>query len=212
MTRVLTTLENSNDVIIMDINSEMPYGTEVRYKNGEFGGLTITEGFTRHIHFQSISGVPSISRYSYNFYSNNEEYATVSEFGTVLAKSVSKNEVVTIIAVYKLDPSIVFSIDLTIINDVSNEEVVIQTTQIVKISNLLDGKYKVVLNETNCPHPWFQSYNWYIIIPDQMNEIFATIDDYGYISVDGIGGVLLIGNYELNPNVTVKINITFEYP
>ena len=210
MTRVLTTLENSNDVIIMDINSEMPYGTEVRYKNGEFGGLTITEGFTRHIHFQSISGVPSISRYSYNFYSNNEEYATVSEFGTVLAKSVSKNEVVTIIAVYKFDPSIVFSIDLTIINDVSNEEVVIQTTQIVKISNLLDGKYKVVLNETNCPHPWFQSYNWYIIIPDQMNEIFATIDDYGYISVDGIGGVLLIGNYELNPNVTVKINISFE--
>ena len=86
----------------------------------------------------------------------------------------------------------------------------IQTTQIVKISNLLDGKYKVVLNETNCPHPWLQSYNWYIIIPDQMNEIFATIDDYGYISVDGIGGVLLIGNYELNPNVTVKINISFE--
>ena len=97
--RIVTTSEITDQVLMMDPNETLSYGTEVRHNNGAFGGLTITEGFTRHVHFKNVTGVPSVSRYDYTFYSSNLGYATVSEFGTVLAKAVNQDREVKVTAV-----------------------------------------------------------------------------------------------------------------
>ena len=96
------------------------YGSEVRFNEGEFGGTTITEGFTRNLHFISDGYVPSFSRLDYNFYSSNNSVATVSQYGTVLAKPVEEDVEVTITAVYKENPSYIFTKTFIIKNEVKN--------------------------------------------------------------------------------------------
>ena len=207
--RIVTTSEITDQVLVMDIDENLPYGTEVRHNDGEYGGKTITEGFTRHIHFQNVTGVPSVSRYDYSFYSSNKNYATVSEFGTVFAKSVTGNKTVTITAVYKYDPAIIFTIELTIIDDTSNTEKVIETTQTISLSEFENGKYKLVLDENNSPYPWIQYYNWSVFVPCQADDIAVTIDNYGFLTTSGVGTATLTGTYSINPNVTVIIHINF---
>lgn len=207
--RIVTTSEITDQVLVMDINENLPYGTEVRHNGGEYGEKTITEGFTRHIHFQNVTGVPSVSRYDYSFYSSNKNYATVSEFGTVFAKSVTGNKTVTITAVYKYDPAIIFTIELTIIDDTSNTEKVIETTQTISLSEFENGKYKLVLDENNSPYPWIQYYNWSVFVPCQADDIAVTIDNYGFLTTSGVGSATLTGTYSINPNVTLIIHINF---
>ena len=207
--RIVTTSEITDQVLVMDIDENLPYGTEVRHNGGEYGGKTITEGFTRHIHFQNVTGVPSVSRYDYSFYSSNKNYATVSEFGTVFAKSVTGNKTVTITAVYKYDPAIIFTIELTIIDDTSNTEKVIETTQTISLSEFENGKYKLVLDENNSPYPWIQYYNWSVFVPCQADDIAVTIDNYGFLTTSGVGSATLTGTYSINPNVTLIIHINF---
>lgn len=207
--RVVTTSEIADQVLIMDPSYILPYGTEVRHNGGLFGGTTITEGFTRHVHFQNVTGVPSIERQNYIFYSSNTSYATVSQFGTVFAKSVSQDREVTIIAVYKYNPSIIFAIDLVIANDTSNTQRVIETLQTVCLSDFVDGKYKLVLGEYNSPYPWIQYFNWSVYVPCQEDDILVTMDHFGFLTSNGTGNVTLTGEYTINPNVTVIIHINF---
>lgn len=198
----------TTQVLVMDPDSSHTFGTEVRHNNGAYGENTITEGFTRHVHFQNVTGVPSVSRYDYNFYSSNENYATVSEFGTVFAKAVTGNKTVTIIAVYKYNPSIIFTKELTILDDTSNEEKIIETTQIFQLSDFINGLYQVVLDEANSAYPWFQFYNWSVFVPCQENDILVTMDLYGRITTTGAGYATLTGTYTINPNVTVIIHLS----
>lgn len=207
--RIVTTSEITDQVLVMDIDENLPYGTEVRHNGGEYGEKTITEGFTRHVHFQNVTGVPSVSRYDYSFYSSNKNYATVSEFGTVFAKSVTGNKTVTITAVYKYDPAIIFTIELTILDDTSNTEKIIETTQEISLSKFVNGKYKLVLDENNSPYPWIQYYNWSVFVPCQADDIAVTIDNYGFLTTTGAGSATLTGTYSINPNVTVIIHINF---
>lgn len=208
--RLVTTSEITGQVLVMDPSYALPYGTEVRHNDGVLGGTTITEGFTRHIHFQDVKGVPSVSRYDYNFYSSNTAYATVSEFGTVFAKAVTGNKTVTIIAVYKYNPSIIFTKELTIVDDISNEEKIIETTQTIHLSDFANGLYQVTLDETNSAYPWFQYYNWTVYCPCQENDIIVTMDLYGRITTTGAGYATLTGKYIVNPNVTVIIHLSIQ--
>jgi len=208
--RIVVTSEIIDQVLVMDPSYALPYGTEVRHNGGILGGTTITEGFTRHVHFQNIAGVPSVERKDYNFYSSNTSYATVSEFGTVFAKSVSQDCEVTIIAIYKYNPAIIFRIDLVIKNDTTNTLKVIESTQTIKLSDFVDGKYKLLLYEQNSPYPWIQYFNWSIFVPCQETEILVTMDQYGFLTTTGTGSAILTGEYIINPNVTIVINIIFE--
>lgn len=207
--RIVTTSKITDQVLVMDSDENLPYGTEVRHNSGEYGGKTITEGFTRHIHFLNVTGVPSVSRYDYSFYSSNKNYATVSEFGTVFAKSVTGNKTVTITAVYKYDPAIIFTIELTIIDDTSNTEKVIEATQTISLYKFENGKYKLVLDENNSPYPWIQYYNWSVFVPCQADDIAVIIDNYGFLTTSGVGSATLTGTYSINPNVTLIIHINF---
>lgn len=207
--RIVNTSEITDQVLVMDPSYALPYGTEVRHNGGVLGETTITEGFTRHVHFQNVTGVPSVERQDYNFYSSNTSYATVSEFGTVFAKAVSQNREVTITAVYKYNPAIIFTIDLVIVNDTSNTPKVIETTQTIYLSDFVDGKYKLVLDEQNSPYPWIQYFNWSIYVPCQKDDILVTMDNYGFLTTSGAGSATLTGEYTINPNVTVIININF---
>ena len=208
--RIVVTSEIIDQVLVMDPSYALPYGTEVRHNGGILDGTTITEGFTRHVHFQNIAGVPSVERKDYNFYSSNTSYATVSEFGTVFAKSVSQDCEVTITAVYKYNPAIIFTIDLVIKNDTTNTSKVIESTQTIKLSDFVDGKYKLLLYEQNSPYPWIQYFNWSIFVPCQETEILVTMDQYGFLTTSGTGSAILTGEYIINPNVTIVINIIFK--
>lgn len=207
--RIVTTSEITDQVLVMDPSYSSTYGTEVRHNGGALEGITITEGFTRHVHFKNVTGVPSVSRYDYSYYSSNTSYATVSEFGTVFAKAVSQDREVTITAVYKNDPSIIFAIDLVIVNDTTNIQKVIETTQTIYLSDFVNGKYKLVLDENNSPYPWIQYYNWSVYVPCQENDILVTMDKFGYLTTSGAGSATLTGTYTINPNVTIKIHINF---
>ena len=207
--RIVTTSEITDQVLVMDPSYSSTYGTEVRHNGGALEGITITEGFTRHVHFKNVTGVPSVSRYDYSYYSSNTSYATVSEFGTVFAKAVSQDREVTITAVYKNDPSIIFTIDLVIVNDTTNIQKVIETTQTIYLSDFVNGKYKLVLDENNSPYPWIQYYNWSVYVPCQENDILVTMDTFGYLTTSGVGSATLTGTYTINPNVTIKIHINF---
>lgn len=205
--RVLVINDITTQVLVADPSSSHTYGTEVRFNGGEFGGSTITEGFTRHLHFNNIAGVPSVSRYAYTFYSSDSNAASVSQFGTVFAKAVSADTTVTITAVYNNDPSIIFTKSFTIKNDTSTEIIEIVTTQTYSLSNI-DDKYSLVLNETNSPYPWIQYYDWEVFVPDQNNNIIVTMDIYGQITASGPGFVTLTGTYLINPRVNIIINLT----
>ncbi len=111
-------------------------------------------------------------------------------------------KIVTIIAVNRNNP--------TIVNDTSNTEKVIETTQTIKLSNFVNGKYKLILDESNCPYPWIKYYNWLVSTPCQENDIVVTMDDYGYLTTSGVGTATLTGTYIINPNVTIIIHINFE--
>lgn len=125
----------------------------------------------------------------------------------MFAKSVTGNKTVTITAVYKYDPAIIFTIELTILDDTSNIEKVIETTQTISLSDFVNGKYKLVLDENNSPYPWIQYYNWSV---DSINSnISVTIDNYGYLTTSGVGNATLTGTYLINPNVTLIIHINF---
>ena len=75
--------------------------------NKTYNSNIITEGFTRIIYFEN-GKVLSTSRLSYEWYSSNEGVATVTNYGTVLAKNVNSRQTVLIYAVYKNDPLIIF--------------------------------------------------------------------------------------------------------
>lgn len=207
--RIVNTSEIIDQVLIMDPSYALPYGTEVRHNGGGLEGTTITEGFTRHVHFKNVTGVPSVERQDYNFYSSNTSYATVSEFGTVFAKSVSQDREVIITAVYKYNPAIIFTIDLEIKNDTSNTPKVIETTQTIYLSDFVDGKYKLVLDEHNSPYPWIQYFSWSVYVPCQKDDILVTMDYYGFLTTTGAGSATLTGEYTINPNVTIIIHINF---
>lgn len=204
--RLLSTSEITDQVLVLDPNEISTYGTEVRHNGGIYNGTIITEGFTRHLHFENITGVPSTSRYDYNFYSSNNSYATVSAYGTVFAKAVTGNKTVTITAEYKQNIEIIFTIEITIIDDTSNLLNIIESTQNISLSDFVDNKYKIVLDELNSPYPWFQYYDWEISTDSDIN---VSIDSFGYLRTSGSGSATLVGEYTINSNVIVIIHINF---
>lgn len=206
LNRELKTSDIIDQVIVMDMHPQLPYGTEVRHNKKAYGLPTITEGYTRHIHFLNVTGVPSVSRYDYNFYTSSESIASVSSYGTVLAKQVPLDLTVIITAQYKEDLSIIFTIELTILNDDSNEEKEIESTQTVRIDSLENNRYKLVLTELNSVYPWIQEYNFHVV-PNESNTNIATINTFGYITFNTYEDIIVVGQYKINSNVRLKIHI-----
>lgn len=182
-------------------------GTEVLINEGECNKYYITEGFTRNIYLlaEDKFSIP-ISRLDYDWYSSNEAVATVTNYGTVLAMPVTTDTEVTIYAVLKADPKIVYYRTFTVLNDEEEnlEEIILNMSYSYVAEN---GTYRLELTNINCPYPMIQYYSWNII---NNSEETVTMNYWGQISSTGTCTVLIEGTYNLNSRVRLYITLTIE--
>ena len=186
-------------------NQGFPLGSEVTFNNGALLGNTITEGFTRNIYLMVEDRVNDpMSRLDYDWYSSNENVAKVTKYGTVLALNVNENTTVTIYAINKDDPSIVYKKDFVILKETKTEQLVIECNMTYSYSEE-NGMYTLELDFTNCPYPYIGYYVWDI---ESFNGISVDMEHYGLIYSTGPGEALLTANYILNMRIFLKIHLT----
>ncbi len=189
-------------------NQGFPLGSEVTFNNGSLLGNTITEGFTRNLYLMVEDRLRDpISRLDYDWYSSNENVAKVTKYGTVLALNVIENTTVTIYAINKDDPSIVYKKDFIILKETKTEQIVIECNMSYSYSEE-NGMYTLELDFTNSPYPWIQYYTWSVYVPCQETDITCGINMWGEITASGPGYATLTGTYTINPRVTIIINLT----
>ena len=198
---------NINGTLATDpaLNQGFPLGSEVTFNDGALLGNTITEGFTRNIYLMVEDRVNDpMSRLEYDWYSSNENVAIVTKYGTVLALNVNENTTVTIYAINKDDPSIVYKKDFVILKETKTEQLVIECNMTYSYSEE-NGMYTLELDFTNCPYPYIGYYVWDI---ESFNEISVDMEHYGLIYSTGPGEALLTANYALNMRISLKIHLT----
>ena len=186
-------------------NQGFPLGSEVTFNNGALLGNTITEGFTRNIYLMVEDRLRDpMSRLDYDWYSSNENVAKVTKYGTVLALNVNENTTVTIYAINKDDPSIVYKKDFVILKETKTEQLVIECNMTYSYSEE-NGMYTLELDFTNCPYPYIGYYVWDIECADGIN---VDMEHHGLVSSTGVGEALLTANYTLNMRIFLKIHLT----
>ena len=208
LTRLVEYSDNMDSILVAD-----PYytgydlGTEVLFNKGACNTYTITEGFTRNIYLMVEDRLRDpMSRLEYEWYSSNESVATVSSYGTVLARQVEINTTVTIFAVLKEDPSIVYFKEFTILNDEEEELIEIELDMSYSYSEQ-NGTYQLELNNTNCPYPMIQYYDFEVYEWVQEGEFDVSLNYWGQVTATGPGACVIIGTYKLNPRVKLIINL-----
>lgn len=196
----------STNYLLIDPGSGYECGSEVRFNQGAYNNHTITEGFTRMIYINPDVALYGTSRLMYEFYSSNEVYATVSKYGTVLAKSVAGDRQVTIYVVAKESPKAVYKIDLVILNDTSEQPRDLYSTVNHTYSfETTQGKFQFNLTDADCPYPRFQDYMWTFQIVE--GDVNASVDYFGKVNVTGPCILELEGAYLTNMNIYVHITI-----
>ena len=205
ITRIVEYSDNMGNVLVAD-----PYytgydlGTEVIYNNGECDEYTITEGFTRNIYLMVEDRLTDpMSRLDYDWYSSNEAAATVTNYGTVLARPINEDTTVTIYAALKANPSIVYYRTFTILNDEEDDLIEIELNMSYSYS-MENGTYQLELTNTNSPYPMIQYYTWNII---NNSEEIVTMNYWGQISSTGPSSCIIKGTYKLNNRVKLYINL-----
>lgn len=172
---------------------------DINYAYRSYGENTILEGFTRIIYLSNWT-----SRTDYYWYSSNEDVAMVTDFGTVLAKDVSQNTEIKIMAVNKYNPSVVYIKEFVILNDNENynsSPIDINISMMVSVSTLTSINF----GNVQVPYNFLQYYNW-----ESSNSDYAIVDSFGrvYAYRDGIGELVTItGVYIYNPRVKININL-----
>lgn len=126
LNRVIT--KSGSKYLVSDPDFQTLYGSEVRFNNGAYQGTSLTIGYTRFIYLDNSYSIPSQSRLDYEWYSSDDEIASISPYGTLLGKSVGN---VKIMAVYRNDPSIVFIKDFTIKKDTKQVDNVINISDTI---------------------------------------------------------------------------------
>ena len=205
--RIVDYETNMTGTLVADPAKDQGYalGSEVLFNNGLCDNYTITEGFTRSIYLMVEDRVfDPMSRLEYDWYSNNDNIAKVTEFGTVLAMPVDEDTEVTIFAILKVDPSIVYYKTFTILNDLNEELIEIENEMDYSFSRQ-NGTYQLELDSNNSPFPMIQYYTWEII---NNNDEIVTMDYWGNITSTGETVVEIIGTYNLNPRVKIYITLT----
>ena len=180
-------------------------GSEVIFNNGSLKGSTITEGFTRNLYLmvKDCENDP-MSRLEYDWYSSDDNIAKVSGYGTVLAMPVNNDSSVTIYAVNKEDPSIVYKKDLTILKETKTDEIIIESYMTYSYSSE-NGLYTLELNFSNSPYPYISYYVWDI---EPIDDITVDMEHHNMVSSSGPGEALIMGNYKLNRRIFLKIHLT----
>ncbi len=205
--RKVNTDLNINGTLVTDpaYDQGFPLGSEVTFNNGALLGSTITAGFTRNIYLMVEDRLKEqISRLEYDWYSSNENVARVTEYGTVLALNVTENTPVTIYAINKNDPSIVYKKDFTILKETKTDPIIIECNMSYSYSRQ-NGKYKLELDFTNSPYPYIVYYVWAI---ECLDGISIDMNAFGIITSTGTGEAIITANYTLNRRVFLNIHLT----
>lgn len=203
--RIVDLENNMEDVLVADPHGGYELGSEVTINKKSCNEYTITEGFTRNLYLMvEDRTTDSMSRLDYDWYSSNDEYATVTNYGTVLAKAVSSNVDVTIYAILKDDPSVVYYRVFTILNETEDDIIEIESEMSYDF-DAKNGSYKLELNSSNCPFPMIRYYTFNLI---NYSDIAVSIDQWGIVTSLGETQVLIVGTYTLNPRVRLYIFLT----
>ena len=208
--RIINTNVNMDGTLVADPYPNQGYtiGSEVLLNNGSYSNYSITEGFTRCIYLMNGNTLlePS-SRLLYDWYSSDDDVAIVTQYGTVLAKSVTSNTNVTIYAILKEDPSVVYRKTFTILNDTltySNAPINIYTSMTVGA-----GVYTPIdLSGEIVPINILQYYSWSLLQG-------GCVDYWGniYANTTSLGDTLYItGEYLYNPRVKIFIDAFVTLP
>ncbi len=199
---------NMEDTLVADPYYEgYELGSEVNLNNGLCDNYNITEGFTRNIYLMVEDRLTDpMSRLDYDWYSSNESVAKVTNYGTVLGMPVDEDTTVTIYAVLKADPSIVYYKVFTILNDEEEDLIEIELEMSYSYSEE-NGEYQLELNSANCPYPMIQYYDWNV--NNESNEE-VLLNYWGNVTSTGPCEVLIVGTYNLNNRVRIFITLTIE--
>ena len=178
---------------------------ELNIDSRSYRQRTITEGFTRLVYFNSYA--PSTSREDYYWYSSDEDVATVSKYGTVLALPIDVYcKYVKIMAVYKYDMSKTFIKEFIVYNDSETYEsdpIDIDIDLTIEVYE----NYTVEFNNTYVPYNMLQYYYW-------SGTTGISIDQFGRYTADdsAIGEQVITGVYKYNSKVKIKLNLKVILP
>ncbi|MCM1259529.1 MAG: hypothetical protein NC182_01125 [Prevotella sp.] len=188
--RKVNTDLNIDGTLVTDpaTNEGFTLGSEVTVNNGMCNSDTIIEGFTRCIYLMVENRFTDpMSRLEYDWYSSNDNVAIVTTYGTVIAKSVNVDTEVTIYAVLKTDPSIVYQKTFTIVNDTKTYETD-PLDYYLTMSVEVRGNELIHLSSLNVPIDMTQYYNW-------SGSPLLNINDWGYIyAAPSVQGMTLYVN------------------
>ena len=208
--RIINTNVNMDGTLVADPMPNQGYtiGSEVLLNGGLYNNSNITEGFTRCIYLMNGNTLlePS-SRLLYDWYSSDDDVAIVTQYGTVLAKSVTSNTNVIIYAILKEDPSVVYRKTFTILNDTltyatSPIDIYVDMTVEANEYTPIDLSAEVV------PINILQYYSWSVL---QGGEIDYWGNIFAYTT--SLGDTLYItGDYIYNPRVIIHINAFVTLP
>lgn len=201
-------------------------GTEVTLNNGNYGSNIMTVGYTRCMFLDYDA--PSVLRQDYYWFVNNEK-ASISEFGTLLAKETGY---VTVYAIYKYNYSIYGTIIIKINDDSNNESIPLSFGLDVRENvssqgsfvsqygglplnvNNYDGTFMcpITINTTrliclggDSPSPYLQNFVWTSSSNSVIVSSFGTIT--AIEQFDSI--VTITGVYKYNERFIVTINLVY---
>lgn len=202
--------------IVLDQSDKPILGSEVTLNDGVSNGLTIKQGFTRIAYLSS--GSPSTSRLDYNWTSSNNSVATVSQYGTIIAKSPGTTNIK---AALKSNPLEYDVITITVLpTSESDETEYLTLTTDYRVTESLNGTEVTVLNQEKglttihkgytralCFTTLGQSYTLQDFNWSSENTSIATVSNYGYVRGVSAGEVKITGVCKYNSNIKAEITI-----
>lgn len=202
--------------IILDPSDRDPayLGTEVRLNGGLNNDNTITKGFTRCAYLGT--NAPTLSRLDYEWKSSNDNIATVSSYGTILAinpgiavitaaKSSGESSCVVVEVIADENQNIV---NFAISTDLGTEAgtgvgtYVKQGLGLPGGNDLIYGYTRIISLMDDAPSAILQNYNWTSSDPN-----IAYVSTYGTIIGRGVGIATITGVYKYNTRYVTSITI-----
>ena len=208
--RVVNQNVDIDNTLVADpaLNQGFTLGSEVTVNNGLCNNYNITEGFTRCIYLMVDNRfLQPISRLDYDWYSSDETVATVSKWGTVLALSVDTDTNVTIYAVLKEDPSVVYRKAFIVKNDtLTYNDSPLDYNLYMSVG--VNDYVQIDLSSLSVPIDILQYYAWSV-----QGNIY--INPWGYIITHeaNLGTYSYVtGEYELNSRIKIHLIIFVTSP
>ena len=167
------------------------YAPELTYNSN-----VIVEGFTRIIYFDN-SIVDDTSRLNYTFFSSDKNVATVTNYGTIVAKKTDIVKQVIIYAVNNDNPNIRFYKVFIIIPYEIDEVLIINMTECININ-----QSKYIELDVLVPFSYLQCYEW-----KTLNDNICSVDYLGKIIGISSGTIEIIGTYKYNPDVILAVTV-----